>query len=105
MASAISRRAFSGGLATALAATSVPRAARAAVSASSVTPQLIEAAKKEGKAVWYTAVDLPVAEHIAKAFEANIPALPFASTLGRRTHLSAHRSGVRQQHPCRRRRQ
>jgi iron(III) transport system substrate-binding protein len=35
-----------------------------------VTPQLIEAAKKEGKVVFYTAIDLAVAERIAKAFEA-----------------------------------
>src|SRR2546421_13125957 len=35
-----------------------------------VTPELIEAAKKEGKVVWYTSVDLPVAERVAKAFEA-----------------------------------
>ncbi len=40
-----------------------------------MTPQLIEAAKKEGKAVWYTAVDLPVAERIAKAFEAKYPGI------------------------------
>ncbi len=38
--------------------------------ASPVTPALIEAARKEGKVVWYTSVDLPVAEKIAKAFEA-----------------------------------
>jgi len=75
MASAISRRAFSRGLATAVAATSVPRAASAAPAASPVTPQLIEAAKKERKAVWYTAVDLPVAERIAKAFEAKYPGI------------------------------
>jgi iron(III) transport system substrate-binding protein len=35
-----------------------------------VTPQLIEAAKREGKVVFYTAIDLHVAERIAKAFEA-----------------------------------
>src|SRR4051812_17758964 len=35
-----------------------------------ITPQLIEAAKKEGKVVFYTAIDLQVAERIAKAFEA-----------------------------------
>ena len=34
---------------------------------------LIAAAKKEGKVVWYTAVDLPIAEKIAKAFEAKYP--------------------------------
>ena len=40
-----------------------------------ITPELIEAAKKEGKAIWYTAVDLPVAERIAKAFEAKYPGI------------------------------
>ena len=35
-----------------------------------ITPQLIEAAKKEGRVVFYTAIDLQVAERIAKAFEA-----------------------------------
>ncbi|HZP76777.1 MAG TPA: extracellular solute-binding protein [Pseudolabrys sp.] len=43
---------------------------QAAPAASPVTPQLIEAAKKEGKVVWYTSIDLPLAEKIAKAFEA-----------------------------------
>jgi iron(III) transport system substrate-binding protein len=38
-----------------------------------VTPALIEAAKKEGKVSWYTSVDLPVAEKVAKAFEAAYP--------------------------------
>jgi iron(III) transport system substrate-binding protein len=40
-----------------------------------VTPALIEAAKKEGKVTWYTSVDLPVAEKIAKAFEAAYPGI------------------------------
>jgi iron(III) transport system substrate-binding protein len=35
-----------------------------------VTPVLIEAAKKEGKVIYYTSTDLPVAEKLAKAFEA-----------------------------------
>ena len=35
-----------------------------------ITPALIEAAKKEGQVVYYTSVDLPVAEKLAKAFEA-----------------------------------
>jgi iron(III) transport system substrate-binding protein len=35
-----------------------------------VTPALIEAAKKEGKIVWYTSLDLPVSERVGKAFEA-----------------------------------
>lgn len=45
----------------------------AAPPASAVTPALIEAAKKEGKVVWYTSVDLPLAEKVAKAFEAKYP--------------------------------
>jgi len=75
MASAISRRQFSQGLVTQLAMATMAQAGWAAVPASSVTPQLVEAAKKEGKAVWYTAVDLPVAERIAKAFEAKYPGI------------------------------
>jgi iron(III) transport system substrate-binding protein len=47
----------------------------AAPPASPVTPALIEAAKKEGKVVWYTSVDLPLAEKIAKAFEAKYPGI------------------------------
>src|SRR5215471_13877831 len=45
----------------------------AAPAASAITPQLIEAAKKEGKVVWYTSVDLPLAEKVAKSFEAKYP--------------------------------
>src|SRR5437016_11219692 len=47
----------------------------AAPPASPVTPQLIEAAHKEGKVVYYTSIDLPVAERIAKAFEARYPGI------------------------------
>jgi len=47
----------------------------AAPPASAITPQLIEAAKKEGKVVWYTSVDLPLAEKIAKSFEAKFPGI------------------------------
>jgi len=43
--------------------------------AQKITPQLIEAAKKEGKVTWYTSVDLPVAEKVAKAFEAAYPGI------------------------------
>src|SRR2546423_9397595 len=35
-----------------------------------ITPGLIEAAKKEGQVIYYTSTDLPVAEKLAKAFEA-----------------------------------
>ena len=41
--------------------------------AEAVTPALIEAAKKEGKAIWYTSVDLPLAERVARSFEAKYP--------------------------------
>src|SRR3954454_9657368 len=61
---------------TALAASGVfASVASAAPPASAVTPQLIEAAKKEGKVVYYTSIDLPVAERIAKAFEAKYPGI------------------------------
>ena len=40
-----------------------------------ITPQLIDTAKKEGKVTWYTSVDLPVAEKVAKAFEAAYPGI------------------------------
>jgi len=45
----------------------------AAPPATAITPQLIEAAKKEGRVVWYTSVDLPLAEKIGKSFEAKFP--------------------------------
>ncbi len=40
-----------------------------------VTPALIDAAKQEGKVVWYTSVELRAAEGIAKAFEAKYPGI------------------------------
>ena len=46
---------------------------QAAPPAEKVTPELIEAAKKEGKLSWYTSVDLPLAEKVAKAFEGKYP--------------------------------
>jgi iron(III) transport system substrate-binding protein len=55
----------SAGLALAGVAAQPTRAEPAAV-----TSELIEAARREGKAVWYTSVDLPLAEKVAKAFEA-----------------------------------
>ena len=51
------------------------RVVSAAPAAETVTPALIEAAKKEGKVVYYTSIDLPVAEKIAKAFEAKYPGI------------------------------
>jgi iron(III) transport system substrate-binding protein len=40
-----------------------------------VTPDLIAAAKKEGQVIYYTSTDLPVAEGLAKAFEAKYPGI------------------------------
>src|SRR4051794_28092270 len=40
-----------------------------------VTPALIEAARKEGQVIYYTSTDLPVAEKLAKAFEAKFPGI------------------------------
>ena len=65
-------------LAGALAAGKPARPARAqarAVAAEPITPALIEAARKEGKVAFYTAMDLPVAEKFAKAFEARFPGI------------------------------
>ena len=40
-----------------------------------ITQALIDAAKKEGQVVYYTSTDLPVAEKVAKAFEAKYPGI------------------------------
>ncbi|HEY4143052.1 MAG TPA: extracellular solute-binding protein [Pseudolabrys sp.] len=49
------------------------RVLAAAPPATAVTPEMIAAAKKEGKIVWYTSIDLKVSEAIAKTFEAKYP--------------------------------
>jgi iron(III) transport system substrate-binding protein len=51
------------------------RVLSAAPPATAITPELIEAAKKEGKVTYYTAMDLSVAEPMAKAFEAKYPGI------------------------------
>jgi iron(III) transport system substrate-binding protein len=62
---------------TVFAASSVVAASvrAAAPPPSAITPALVEAAKKEGKVVWYTSLDLPVAERVAKTFEAKYPGI------------------------------
>src|SRR5260370_30332779 len=40
-----------------------------------ITPQLIEAAKKEAKVILYSSMDLPVGEKLGKAFEAAYPGI------------------------------
>jgi iron(III) transport system substrate-binding protein len=46
---------------------------KAAAEPEAITPVLIEAAKKEGKLAFYTAMDLPIAEKFGKTFEAKFP--------------------------------
>src|SRR6266567_425937 len=62
---------------TVLAATAAfaTRVVAAAPAAEAVTPALIEAATKEGKLAFYTAMDLPVGEKFARAFEALYPGI------------------------------
>ncbi len=40
-----------------------------------ITPQLVDAAKKEGTVVLYSSMDLPVGEKLGKAFEAHYPGI------------------------------
>jgi iron(III) transport system substrate-binding protein len=54
------------------------RVTSAAPAAEPVTPSLVEAARKEGKVSYYTAMDLSVAEPVAKAFEARYPGIKVA---------------------------
>src|SRR5689334_11409167 len=75
MARTLSRRDLlkaSGVLALTLPATPLHAAAPPA---EAVTPALVDAAKKEGKVVYYTSIDLSLAEKIAKAFEAKYPGI------------------------------
>jgi iron(III) transport system substrate-binding protein len=69
--SGISRRdLLKGGSAVIAGAALSTRVMADAPPAEPVTPALIEAARKEGQVIYYTSTDLPVAEKLAKAFEA-----------------------------------
>ena len=65
----ILKSALKGSTALALGTVFASVARAAAPPAEAITPQLIEAAKKEGKVVWYTSIDLSVSEKIAAAFK------------------------------------
>src|SRR5579884_3226623 len=67
------REVLVGASALGIAGSFATRVLSAAPPASPVTPELIAAAKKEGKVVWYTSVDLKLSEQIGKAFEAKYP--------------------------------
>jgi iron(III) transport system substrate-binding protein len=72
--SGISRRdVLIGSSALAVGSAFATRVLAAAPPPSAITPELIAAAKKEGRVVWYTSVDLPLAQKIAKAFETKFP--------------------------------
>ena len=68
-----SRRDVLGGIAASVLASQFTKGSAAEPASTAVTRELIAAAKREGQVAWYTAVDLPVAERIAKAFEAGYP--------------------------------
>src|SRR5882672_5491364 len=74
--SGISRRGMLKGAGAWLAGAAFPTRVMAdAPPAEPITPALIEAARKEGKVSYYTSTDLPVAEKLAKAFEAKYPGI------------------------------
>src|SRR5262245_56094667 len=68
------RDALRGAGAVAVASFATPLRA-AAPEASPITPELVAAARKEGKLAFYTAMDIPVAERFAKTFEAKYPGI------------------------------
>src|SRR5262249_58169106 len=45
----------------------------AAPEPTAITPDLVEAARKEGRVHYYTSIDLPLAAKIARSFEAAFP--------------------------------
>src|SRR5882724_3870034 len=51
------------------------RVMAAAPAPMSITPALVEAARKEGKVILYSSMDLPVGEKLGKAFEAQYPGI------------------------------
>jgi iron(III) transport system substrate-binding protein len=70
----VSRRdILKGSTALALGAVFASPARAAAPAAEAITPKLIDAARKEGKVVLYSSMDLPVGEKLGKAFEAQYP--------------------------------
>ncbi|VIO67316.1 ABC transporter substrate-binding protein [Bradyrhizobium ivorense] len=72
----ISRRNVLKGSATlALGAVFASPARAAAPEPTAITPELVAAAKKDGKLVFYSSMDLPVGEKLGKAFEAAYPGI------------------------------
>ena len=71
----LTRRAMLKGSAAAAAAVYSSPLRAAAPPAEAITPALIEAAKKEGKLAFYTAMDLAFAQRLAKMFEEKFPGI------------------------------
>ena len=68
-----------------------------------ITPALVEAAKKEGKVILYSSMDLPVGEKLGKAFEAAYPGVTMQiERSGSERLFQRDRPGIREQHPRRR---
>jgi ABC-type Fe3+ transport system substrate-binding protein len=64
------RQLLKGSAAVAASGAFATRVLAQAPAADPITPQLLEAARKEGKLAFYTAMDIPVAERLGKTFEA-----------------------------------
>jgi iron(III) transport system substrate-binding protein len=61
---------------TALALTAFAAPLKAAApEATAITPELVEAARKEARVILYSSMDLPVGERLGKAFEAKYPGI------------------------------
>ncbi|MFB9267316.1 extracellular solute-binding protein [Bradyrhizobium erythrophlei] len=72
----ISRRGvLKGSVAVALGTVFASPARAAAPEPTAITPALVDAAKKDGKIVFYSSMDLPVGEKLGKAFEAAYPGI------------------------------
>jgi iron(III) transport system substrate-binding protein len=72
----VSRRDVLKGAGVVIAGTALStRVLAAAPPAEPITQALIDAATKEGQVIYYTSTDLPVAEKVAKAFEAKYPGI------------------------------
>ena len=67
--------ALNGSVALALGSVFASPARAAAPPPQAITPELIDAAKKEGRIVFYSSMDLPVGEKLGKAFEAAYPGI------------------------------
>ena len=64
-----------------------------------ITPALIEAAKKEGKCAFYTAMDLTLAERLGKSFEQKFQGIAVRVERSGDERIFTRIAGVRKPHP------